>query len=344
VDLLNAGRTVRAVILAGGETRNPLTRHRSMPSVPLGSSLVLVDVPITNCLRAGINKIYVLTQFQSHSLNAHIASSYPPTRFGNSDAQAWVDVLAAQQTVTQREWYKGSADAVRKNMSDLKDEWRGVSPASDYVILSGAAVYSMDLGRVLAQHRARGADVTICTHLVAEDVAPTKGIARVDPASGRVLSYEEKPTAAALADMRSAGGGAGAGGQYVANMGIYLFKREALFKLLDPSKEAAITHIGHHVIPSALAGGMKVHAYTHRGYWHVSRAQPAASPSPLSAVSCARSLRTGGSRCPRVHAHARRTLGHPACAAATPPCAPSSPAHPLPSLPPAGRLLPARLL
>lgn len=254
------------MVLAGGETRNPLTRYRAMPAVPLGSSLLLVDVPINNCLRAGINKIYVLTQFQSHALNSHIASSYPPINFSGPDGANWVDVLAAQQTVMEKEWYRGSADAIRRNISELKDEARGIAPATDYIILSGSGIYNMDLGRVLAYHRARNADITICTHLVDESVAPTKGIVQVHHSSGKVLKFEEKPTAASLKALDGAKGDKEAA-KYLANMGVYVFKRDALFDLLSPSKSSAITHIGHHVIPNALAQGLKVHGYQYHGYW-----------------------------------------------------------------------------
>lgn len=268
-------RSVRAVILAGGETRNPLTRYRAMPAVPIGSALRLVDIPINNCMKAGVNKIYVLTQFQSHALNSHISTSYPPVKFAGPEGAGWVDVLAAQQTVTEKEWYRGSADAIRKNINELKDEARGIAPATDYIILSGSAVYTLDMGRVLAYHRARNADITIVTHLVDEQTAPKKGIARVHQSSGRVLKFEEKPSAASLKGMRSEINdvdtseiGGNPQPEYLANMGIYIFKREALFELLAPSKSSAITHMGHHVIPNALAQGMKVHGYHYQGYWH----------------------------------------------------------------------------
>jgi glucose-1-phosphate adenylyltransferase len=265
-------RSVRAVILAGGETSNPLTRHRAMPAVPIGSALKLIDIPINNCMQAGVNKIYVLTQFQSHTLNSHISSTYPPVQFAGPEGCGWVDVLAAMQTATEKDgWYTGSADAIRKNINELKDEARGIAPATDYIILSGSAVYTLDMGRVLAYHRARNADVTMVTSLVSEELAPTKGIAQVHQSSGRVLKFEEKPSASSLKGMYSEINEEDGSQSFMANMGIYIFKREALFELLSsthPAKSQAITHIGHHVIPNALASGMKVHAYHHKGYWH----------------------------------------------------------------------------
>ena len=134
-------------------------------------------------------------------------------------------------------------------------------------------MYTLDLGRVMSYHRARDADITIVTHLVDEATAPTKGIVRVHQSSGRVLKFEEKPSKASLVGMKREIGiedsvAATGGSQYLANMGIYVFKREALFELLDASKSQAITHIGHHVIPNALAQGLKVHGYQYHGYWH----------------------------------------------------------------------------
>lgn len=267
IDREDLSRTVRAVILAGGEVRNPLTRSRAMPAVPLGSSHMMIDVPIGNCMSSGINKIYVLTQFQSHTLNSHLTNCYPPMRFGSPDHQAWVDVLAAQQTVTEKDWYQGSADAVRRNITELMDEARGVTPASEYVILSGAAVYQMDVGRLVAYHRSKGADITIAMHPVPEAAARSKGIAKVHASSRRVLKFEEKPSADSLRSMRYAEGEA-EGDDFLANMGVYVFAREALFRLLSPAKKQAITHIGHHVVPNALAQEMRVYAYLHEGYWH----------------------------------------------------------------------------
>lgn len=267
IDPENLSRTVRAVILAGGETRNPLTRYRAMPAVPLGSSLMLIDVPINNCLKSGINKIYVLTQFQSHTLNSHIAASYPPLRFGGPNKQAWVDVLAAQQTVTEKEWYLGSADAIRKNITELKDESRGIEAASDYIILSGSAIYNMDFSQLIQAHRDKNADITIAMQPVGADVAPSKGIGKVHHASSKVMKFEEKPDRETLASFRRDPSVAETGAEYLANMGIYVFKRDALFRLMSPHKKAAVTHIGHHVIPNALAQEMKVYAYQYDNYW-----------------------------------------------------------------------------
>ena len=112
-----------------------------MPAVPIGSCMMLIDVPINNCLSAGINKMYVLTQFQSHQINSHIASAYPPQGFGHTSG--WVDVLTAQQTVSAKEWYKGSADAIRRNLMELKDEasWRGAGRGLRHHVWVGHVQY-----------------------------------------------------------------------------------------------------------------------------------------------------------------------------------------------------------
>lgn len=262
VDPTDMCKTVRAVILAGGETENPLTKYRAMPAVSLGSSsLCIIDVPINNCLKAGINKIYVVTQYQSAILNSHVAAYYPPVRFGGPDQEGYVDILAAQQTVNTSEWYKGSADALRKNMNELKDEARGITPATDYIILSGTGISNLDLERMVAIHRARGADITMALHAVSAEQAVSKGIASAHRSSGKILKFEERPHPESLASMRLDLDQALPGKEFLASMGVYVFRREALFRLLDPNKSNAITHIGHHVIPNALAQEFKVYGY-----------------------------------------------------------------------------------
>jgi glucose-1-phosphate adenylyltransferase len=254
-------RSTRAVVLAGGETNNPLTKNRAMPAVPIGSCMSLIDVPINNCLKSGINKVYILTQFQSHGLHSHIAASYPPMGLGGRNS-GWVDVLTAQQTIGGSEWYKGSADAIRRNLDSLEDENRGVAPASDYVILSGSAMYNMDVSKVVGFHRMKNADITICSHYVRGDKARSKGVLSADQ-FGRVTGFHEKPDDASLASAAHEQ----KDGEILVNMGVYVFKREALFKLLDPAKAEHMTHIGHHVIPTALAKNQRVYTYEHQGYW-----------------------------------------------------------------------------
>jgi glucose-1-phosphate adenylyltransferase len=266
IDHMNMARTTRAMVLAGGETRNPLTKYRAMPAVPIGSCMFLIDVPINNCLGAGINKVYVVTQFQSHGLHSHIAASYPPQALGGLGTDGgWVDVLTAQQTISGKEWYKGSADAVRRNLHELKDESRGVAPATDYVILSGSAMYNMDMTKVVGFHRIKDADITICSHFVSSDSASTKGVLSADE-FGKVLGFQEKPDKAFF-ETREKGREVKDDEEVLVNMGVYVFKRETLFELLGPENGEDMTHIGHHLIPKALSSGLKVYTYEHDGYW-----------------------------------------------------------------------------
>ncbi len=262
VDCVNMGSTTRAIILAGGEQRNPLTQYRAMPAVPIGSCMMLIDVPINNCLSAGINKMYVLTQFQSHQINSHIASAYPPQGFGHTSG--WVDVLTAQQTISAKEWYKGSADAIRRNLMELKDEARGVEPAEDYVIMSGSAMYNMDISRVVGFHRMKNADITICSLQVGADAASTKGVVVADEV-GRVSGFHEKP-GTRVSDLLNDDY------QVLASMGVYVIKRDVMLRLLEdddssPMGGRPMEHIGHHMIPAALETGARVFTYEHDGYW-----------------------------------------------------------------------------
>ena len=266
IDQMNMARTTRAMVLAGGETRNPLTKYRAMPAVPIGSCMFLIDVPINNCLGAGINKVYVVTQFQSHGLHSHIAASYPPQTLGGLGRDGgWVDVLTAQQTISGKEWYKGSADAVRRNLHELKDESRGVPPATDYVILSGSAMYNMDMTKVVGFHRIKDADITICSHFVSSDSASTKGVLSADE-FGRVLGFQEKPDKAFF-ETHQKGREVRDDEEVLVNMGVYVFKRETLFELLGGEHGEDMTHIGHHLIPKALSSGLNVYTYEHDGYW-----------------------------------------------------------------------------
>lgn len=260
VDYMNMASTTRAVVLAGGEQNNPLTKYRAMPAVPIGCCMLLIDVPINNCLSAGINKMYVMTQFQSHGLHSHIATSYPPQGFG-SRAGGWVDVLTAQQTINGKEWYKGSADAIRRNLGELKDESRGVDPATDYVVLSGSAMYNMDISRVVGYHRFKDADITICSHVVDLESAISKGVIFADEL-GRVTGFYEKPDKAALEFAYGANSK-----EVLVNMGVYVFKRDTLIDLLEGSSGQDMDHVGHHVIPAAIAKGLNVVTYEHDGYW-----------------------------------------------------------------------------
>ena len=179
-------KDVLTIILAGGKgTRlDPLTRDRAKPAVPLAGKYRLVDVPISNCLNSGLDRIFVLTQFNSASLNKHIARSYVFDRFSGG----FVTVLAAQQTMTSENWYQGTADAVRRTLFHLQS-----FPHDQVIILSGDQLYSMDYRVMLGHHINRGADITVAATPVRADEAPAFGILKTDD-EHRITEFYEKPS------------------------------------------------------------------------------------------------------------------------------------------------------
>ena len=214
---------VLAVILGGGRGVRlfPLTAYRSKPAVPLGGKYRIVDVPISNCLNSGIRDIYVLTQFNSVSLNRHIVNTYQLDPFSSGS----VEILAAQQTLTDTQWYQGTADAVRQNLRYFRH--RGVS---EILILSGDQLYQMDFRDILRFHRERGADITISAIPVRREEASSLGILQARE-GGLITRFAEKPSEAALLDELAApreaieaGGVTDPGRTHMASMGIYVFK------------------------------------------------------------------------------------------------------------------------
>lgn len=255
----DVSRTARAVILAGGEASMALTRLKTVASLPIVSNTHLIDFPINQCTKSGINKIYVLTQFNSHALNSHIHQSYG--YIGVGDLGSFVEVLASNQTFTNKEWYRGSADAIRQSFEEIMDENRGLTAATDYVILPGSSIHTVDLRKVMQFHREKDADITICcTNSSDSDYMKSQGILRVDQ-DFRVTSFEENPC---LHHNSLPGIKAGE----LTSMGIYIFSREALLDLLNAENAEFVTHIGHHVIPRAISKGMEVNAYQYNGLWY----------------------------------------------------------------------------
>jgi glucose-1-phosphate adenylyltransferase len=252
---------VLAIILGGGQGKRlyPLTYRRSKPAVPIGGKYRLIDIPVSNCLHAGIRRIFVLTQFNSASLNRHIGQTYRLDYF----SQSFVDIIAAEQTPENTNWFQGTADAVRRAMP----HFIGLG-ADHYLILAGDHLYRMDFDEMLRAHVTSGADITIAAQPTNADDARAMGIFRFDK-QGQIEGFEEKPTAARLEEM---GGSlpAGAGGDFttppgkpfVASMGIYVFTRKAL---IDALAETDVD-FGHEIIPKAL-GRRKVRAYAFNGYW-----------------------------------------------------------------------------
>jgi glucose-1-phosphate adenylyltransferase len=254
---------VLSLILGGGRGSRlfPLTMLRSKPAVPIAGKYRLIDIPISNCINSGCNRIYVLTQFLSVSLHRHIGNTYKFDPF----SRGFVEVLAAQQTNEAADWYQGTADAVRQNIRYVHED-----RCRDVLILSGDQLYRMDFAKLLQTHHETGADVTIAVLPVSADNASGFGICRLDD-KGKVLGFLEKPqTAEQLAPYKTtdewiAVRGIEANGRnYLASMGIYLFKREALFHLLNAPPLA--TDFGKEIFPRSI-NTHHVQAHLFDGYW-----------------------------------------------------------------------------
>ncbi len=255
-------KDVLSLILGGGRGARlyPLTKHRSEPAVPIAGKYRLIDIPISNCINSGLQRMYVLTQYLSVSLHRHIANTYKFDPFGSS----FVEVLPAQQTNEAADWYRGTADAVRQNIRYVHDD-----PCEDVLILSGDQLYRMDLRQLLATHKASAADVTLAVVPVTAAQAAHLGVVRLDETL-RVVELVEKPQAAQLAALRTAPsflqrfGCPSPGRDYLANMGIYLYRREALIGLLNGQPRA------HDFVTQLLAGSLRSHrlqAHLYNGYW-----------------------------------------------------------------------------
>jgi glucose-1-phosphate adenylyltransferase len=251
---------VLTLILGGGRGARlfPLTHTRSKPAVPLGGKYRLIDIPISNCLHAGLKRIFVLTQFNSASLNRHIAQTYRLDMFSDG----FVEVLAAEQTPENAEWFQGTADAVRQ----AARHFIGYD-AEYFLILAGDHLYRMDFCELIESHIEDGADITIAAQPVTPDEATQMGIFRFD-AEGHIVGFEEKPDAARLNEMGSSiprgstAGGTTAEKPFVASMGIYVFSRDVLLDILQKPG----IDFGKEVIPTAL-GTHRVSPYVFRGYW-----------------------------------------------------------------------------
>ncbi len=252
-------RSVLALILGGGQGSRlfPLTQLRSKPAVPIGGNYRLIDVPISNCLHADIRRIYVLTQFNSASLNRHVSQTYRMDLFSSG----FVDVLAAEQTPDSEAWFQGTADAVRKARRHFEPH-----EAEHYLILAGDHLYRMDYRRLLEAHIQQKADITVAALPASAEDATAMGIFTFDR-QGRIESFEEKPNAERLAVMKTSvqtGGTISVDRDkpFIASMGIYLFSRPALLSLLaQPGND-----FGRQLIPEALAR-FRVSAYLFGGYW-----------------------------------------------------------------------------
>jgi glucose-1-phosphate adenylyltransferase len=251
---------VLALILGGGQGSRlfPLTHHRSKPAVPIGGKYRLIDIPISNCLHADLRRIFVLTQFNSASLNRHISQTYRMDLF----SQGFVEILAAEQTPDNPHWFQGTADAVRQAARHFKQY-----DADYYLILAGDHLYRMNYNEMIEAHVARQADITIAALPVTIDDASAMGILRFD-GSGQITGFEEKPVRARLEEIGAsmpgdAGGAARESKPFIASMGVYVFSRRVLFDVLgrDNAKD-----FGREIIPAAI-NQFRVQAHLFRGYW-----------------------------------------------------------------------------
>ncbi|MBN3949795.1 MAG: glucose-1-phosphate adenylyltransferase [Nostoc sp.] len=255
-------KKVLSIILGGGAGTRlyPLTKLRAKPAVPVAGKYRLIDIPVSNCINSEIFKIYVLTQFNSASLNRHIARTYNFSGF----SEGFVEVLAAQQTLENPNWFQGTADAVRQYLW-LLEEWK----AEEYLILSGDHLYRMDYRLFIQRHRETGADITLSVIPIDERRASDFGLMKIDD-SGRVVDFSEKPKGEALTKMRVDTSILGLTKEqaelqpYIASMGIYVFKRDVLIKLLKESVER--TDFGKEIIPDA-SKDYNVQAYLFDDYW-----------------------------------------------------------------------------
>lgn len=248
-----------AIILGGGRgTRlSPLTDSRSKPAVPIGGKYRLVDIPISNCLNSGIRKIFVLTQFNSASLNRHIKNTYNFDVFSSG----FVDILAAEQTTDHNEWFQGTADAVRKSLHHMDNH------EYDYVlILSGDQLYQIDFRDLIERHVERNADLTIATIPVNAEDATGFGIMKTNT-EGRIESFIEKPESKVLKEWKSAVPEPynSQGKHYLASMGIYVFNKGILKQLFNENPDS--TDFGKEIIPKAITKGLSVSSFEFGGYW-----------------------------------------------------------------------------
>jgi glucose-1-phosphate adenylyltransferase len=252
---------VLAIILGGGQGSRlfPLTQHRSKPAVPIGGKYRLIDIPVSNCLHADMRRIFVLTQFNSASLNRHISQTYRMDLF----SPGFVEILAAEITPENANWFQGTADAVRQaSRHFLRYD------ADYYLILAGDHLYRIDYCEMVDAHIDRKSDITIAAQPCTPEDATQMGIFRFDR-HGHIVAFEEKPNADRLVQIGqsipvgSVVAGYAPDKPFVASMGVYVFSRDVLLELLSASDA---TDFGREVIPGAL-GRYRVNSYLFRGFW-----------------------------------------------------------------------------
>lgn len=250
-----------AVVMGGGQGARlfPLTRYRAKPAVPIAGKYRLVDIPISNCINSEIKRVYLLTQFNSASLHRHISQSYKFDQF----THGFVEILAAEQTLSDSSWYQGTADAVRKHLSHF------LNHRFDYfLILSGDQLYNMNFRKVIEQHIETKAELTVATIPVQRNSVSGFGIMKIDD-EHRITEFVEKPKDESVIDSlripaatKEQLGEEDGADLYLASMGIYVFNRDVLVELLDND----LTDFGKHIIPMALEK-LRAYSYVYQGYW-----------------------------------------------------------------------------
>ena len=244
-------KDVLGLIMGGGQGSRlyPLTKLRSKPAVPIAGKYRLIDIPISNCLHAGIDKIAILTQYNSVSLHRHIQRTYARDIF----TEGWVQILAAEQTPRSTGWYQGTADAVRQQLRTIE------TVRAQYVlILAGDHLYNMDYRAFVEYHVETGADITMAVQPVSADMAPALGILKRGP-DGQIKSFTEKPEPAQLPGLKSI---SGSDKPYLASMGIYVFRTDLLLEVLKSEGD----DFGKDIIPNALAD-YRLMGHVYDGYW-----------------------------------------------------------------------------
>lgn len=255
---------VLAIVLGGGAGTRlyPLTKQRAKPAVSLAGKYRLIDIPMSNCINSEINKIYVMTQFNSASLNRHISQTYHFSSFSDGFAE----VLAAQQTPENPNWFQGTADAVRQYMWMFAEQ----RDVDEILILSGDHLYRMDYSVFIERHRSTNADITLSVLPIDAYRAPAFGLMKIDESSGRVVDFSEKPQGEELERMKVDTTTLGLTPEeaqekpFIASMGIYVFKKDVLIDLLKNSPDS--TDFGKEIIPSS-AKDYNVQAYLFNDYW-----------------------------------------------------------------------------
>ena len=255
-------KNVLAIILGGGQGSRlyPLTKTRAKPAVPVAGKYRLIDIPVSNCINSGIEKIYILTQFNSASLNRHVNQAYRPASYSDG----FVEILAAQQTPDSPDWFQGTADAVRR-YAWLLESW----DVTEYLILSGDQLYNMDYKKFVQHHRDTNADITLSVLPVDQKKATAFGLLKTDE-TGRVVKFLEKPKGEALEEMRVDTTKLGLSAEdakykpFIASMGIYVFNKQAMMKMLSDNPD--FTDFGKEIIPSAIATS-NVQAHLFSDYW-----------------------------------------------------------------------------